>query len=144
MEELIAQLKKDEGFRHSQYKDTLGHSTIGYGTKLPLTAGEAKFISDIRYISEAEGEYLLKVRLTKNSNSLLQLRPFIATLPEKKKFILFNMAYQLGANGVVNFKKMITALAERDYQTAAIEMRDSKWYTQAPNRAEALAKEMEK
>ena len=52
--------------------------------------------------------------------------------------ILFNMTYQLGARGFVNFKKMIKALEKQDYKTAAKEGLDSLWAKQTPNRAKRL------
>ncbi len=53
------------------------------------------------------------------------------------------MVFQLGETGVSKFKNMLKALKEGpDYQTAAIEMLDSRWAKQTPNRAEAMSSEM--
>ena len=41
---LISSLTIDEGFRGNPYKDSLGHLTIGIGTKLPLTETEAQWL----------------------------------------------------------------------------------------------------
>jgi len=56
--------------------------------------------------------------------------------------ILIEMVYQLGVYGVSKFKKMLIALDSKDYQTASIEMLDSKWAKQTPNRAEDLSSRM--
>ncbi|WP_414717526.1 hypothetical protein [Steroidobacter sp.] len=52
------------------------------------------------------------------------------------------MAYQLGTNGVTNFKRMCAALRIRDYSAAAIEMLDSTWAKQTPARAKRMAEIM--
>ncbi len=53
------------------------------------------------------------------------------------------MAFQLGVNGVANFKKMIAALIARDYAAAAREMLDSNWAkVQTPARAQRMAEMM--
>ena len=48
------------------------------------------------------------------------------------------MAYQLGVEGVMKFKKMIAALQNGDYDRAADEMADSLWAKQTPSRAQRL------
>jgi len=126
--ELIDSIKEHEGFDGKPYRDTEGFLTIGYGTKLP--------------ISRAEGEMLLKNRLDILSNELIQKEPMLLNLPSEKQGILFEMAYQMGVNGVLKFKKMWQALENFDYVQAAVEMLDSRWAKQTPNRAQELAKRM--
>jgi lysozyme len=59
------------------------------------------------------------------------------------KEIIIEMVFQLGETGVSKFKNMIKALEDGpDYQTAAIEMLDSKWAKQTPQRAEGMSSEM--
>lgn len=113
----------------NSYEDSLGIPTIGYGTKLPLT--------------EAEAETILAIRLNQKISHLLDAKPIVLRLPQDKQEVLFEMAYQLGVNGLLNFKMMWLALESFDYKVAAAEMLDSKWHTQTPNRAEKLAKQME-
>ena len=52
------------------------------------------------------------------------------------------MAYNLGVDGLLKFKKMWKALEKQDYQTAAEEMKDSKWYHQVGRRSKYLYKKM--
>ena len=56
--------------------------------------------------------------------------------------ILYNMVYQMGVKGVLNFKNMIKALEAKDYKRAGDEMLDSKWAKQTPARANRLSKAM--
>jgi len=121
-------IKKFEGFNGMPYEDSLGFTTIGYGTKLPL--------------SETEATILLKYRLSISKCELLAYKPNITILPQDAQDIVLNMVYQIGIDGVMSFRKMWKALEEEDYNTAAKEMLDSLWAKQTPSRAEELAKRM--
>lgn len=129
MNELINSVKQNEGFRSEVYQDTLGFDTIGYGTKMPL--------------SEEEAELILKHRLNEKIEALISRKSIVLDLPTDKQFVLFEMAYQLGVGGLLKFKKMWKALESKDYKTAGIEMLDSRWAVQTPNRAKELALKME-
>jgi len=118
---LINNIKRHEGFKGIPYIDTEGHSTIGYGTKLPIT--------------EEEGELLLKHRLNKFENELKNKWNAYSTLPKDVQEMCLEMVYQMGINGFLKFKKMIKALEEKDYDKAYAEGIDSLWYYQTPNRA---------
>ena len=124
-DDLINKLKASEGFKGDSYLDSLNIPTIGFGTKLPL--------------SEEEAELLLRSRLNKKINELLNEKPIIFRLPQLKQEVLFEMAYQLGTGGLLKFKKMWSALELFDYETAADEMLDSRWFEQTPNRAKKLS-----
>ncbi len=124
-ERLIEMLKKDEGFKGSPYLDSLGKMTIGYGTLLP--------------IDEIEAELLLIHRLNLVQSELEIRIDFFESLPENIKIALTNMAYQLGVRGVLNFKNMLNALKNGDYQLAYEEALNSKWAKQTPNRAKRTA-----
>ena len=122
---LVNKIKESEGFVGTEYRDSLGIPTLGYGTKLPL--------------SEDEAELILKARLNKKINELLDKKPIILRLPQEKQEVLFEMAYQLGTNGLLKFKRMWAALENFDYIEASTEMLDSKWYIQTPGRAQKLS-----
>lgn len=120
---LIEDIKQEEGFKGTVYKCTEGFDTIGYGTRLPLSKEESELIL----------EYRLKIIKSQLTGYLYNL-----DIKQEARDILFNMAYQLGVGGVLNFKKMIKALEKQDYKTAAKEGLDSLWYKQTPNRAKRL------
>ncbi|MDD2358674.1 MAG: glycoside hydrolase family protein [Thiovulaceae bacterium] len=125
MNEVLESIKKNEGFKGVVYKDTLGFDTIGYGTKLPLTQEEAQLI--------------LVSRMGAKASELKSVQPVFETLPVNKQGIIIEMCYQMGVNGVMNFKNMWFALQKKDYATASKEMLNSKWAKQTPNRANQLA-----
>lgn len=123
----VEDIKNEEGFKGVVYKCTEGFDTIGYGTKLPLTKEEATLLL----------EYRLNKMKSELNSSLYALEA-----PDEVWSILYNMAYQLGVPGVLKFSKFIKALHNKNYSQASIEMLDSKWASQTPNRAKRLADRM--
>lgn len=124
---LIDDIKQEEGFKGIVYKCTEGFDTIGYGTRLPL--------------SEKEAEMILEYRLNILKGNLLSSL-YMLDIDKKAWDILYNMVYQMGVKGVLNFKNMIKALEAKDYKRAGDEMLDSKWAKQTPARANRLSKAM--
>lgn len=128
MKDNLEELRQDEGLELMPYRDTRGFLTIGIGTKLPLTEEEAYMLA----------EHRLKQKTNEVKIMLSHLE-----IDNKAWDILINMAYNLGTEGLLKFKKMIRALEKQDYKTASLEMIDSKWYNQVGVRAEKLVKKME-
>ncbi|MBU1668497.1 glycoside hydrolase family protein [bacterium] len=127
---LIEDIKLEEGFSPVVYKCSEGFDTIGYGTRLPL--------------SKAEAELILISRLSAMKAELAEKQPLILELPKNVQEIIFNMTYQMGINGVLNFKKMWNALQVKNYNEASRQMLSSLWEKQTPNRAKRLAERMAK
>ena len=65
---------------------------------------------------------------------------FVETLIEEKRKQFLLKAF----TGVSKFKMMIKALQNRLYSEAAIQMLDSRWAKQTPNRAKELSEHMAK
>jgi len=61
--------------------------------------------------------------------------------PLRKK-VVANMRFNLGASGLLGFKRMHAALGRDDYEAAADEMVDSRWYRQVGGRAVELVAAM--
>lgn len=127
---LLQKIKESEGFRGMPYDDHLGNPTIGFGTLLP--------------IDEQEAELLLQHRLAKMILHLHNEKPIVLKLNQARQDVLAEMAYQLGVNGVLKFKKMWKAIEDQNYSLASMEMIDSKWFSQTPNRATKLAEIMKR
>ena len=128
MSALIEEIKKSEGFVNHVYKDSLGKDTIGYGTLMPLT--------------EDECELLLVHRLEKMKTSLIDSKYIVGLLSERRQNVLFEMCYQLGVSGLLNFKNMWKALEENNFEEASNQMLDSKWAKQTYKRAYRLSQKM--
>ena len=127
-----------EGFIGSIYLDTENKATIGYGH---LITDEDNFEKNKSYSKDE----LLKVfekDFARAETGADQLVGHIQELHIEAKNVVTEMVYQLGTQGVRNFKKMISALEERDYQRAKSEMLNSRWHQQTTRRCESLAKIM--
>ncbi len=123
MNELIANIKREEGFRSMPYKDSLGILTIGYGTKLGL--------------DEEEAELILRHRLKYFIDKVnFRLREY--DINDEAMKILYEMAYQLGTDGLMKFKHMLKSIDGKDYILASKEGLDSLWAKQTPDRAKRL------
>ena len=106
------------------YADSRGFSTIGYGTKLP--------------IDEKEAELLLLHRLEKMTAQLKERMPYFDDLPQEIRAVLLDMTYNLGVEGIFRFKRMWAAIERRDWRNMALEMQNSRWFTQVGSRADDL------
>ena len=124
---LIEEIKQEEGFSGTVYRCTEGFDTVGYGSRMPITKEEAELLL----------EYRLKAMKAQLTGYLYDI-----DIKDEAWDILFNMAYQLGVKGVLNFKNMIKALKDNDYKEASIQGLDSLWAKQTPNRANRLMKRM--
>lgn len=127
-DELLESIKKNEGFRSRVYKDSLGFDTIGYGFA----------IKDLD-LDENISEQVLIQKLVKLLKSCHKKFPWLDEQPEEVKDVIYEMCYQLGVTGVSKFKKTLTYIKEKDYNTASVEMLDSVWALQTPARAKYLS-----
>ena len=66
------------------------------------------------------------------------------TISDDAKIIIIEMIFQLGGTGVSKFRKMWQALQQDppDYAEASVQMLDSRWAKQTPNRAKEMARLM--
>jgi lysozyme len=127
MQDLKDWIKKCEGFRAFPYLDTVGKVTIGYGRNI-----------DDLGISAAEAEFMLDNDLARCEKDLSQYSWYLIQ-PDNVKMALMNMCFNIGIHRLTGFKKMITALINKDYTNAALEALDSKWATQVGQRAKDVA-----
>ena len=137
---LKEKIKIHEGFRDIIYLDTLNKKTIGYGH---LIVHEDKFVEGKAYPKE-ELEALFDKDFEKGWNLMVQFCEVnnLRSISDDAKEILCEMIFQMGYSGVGKFKNMIKALQNRDYTKASIEMLDSRWAKQTPNRAKELSDHM--
>jgi len=134
VEELKERIKKHEGFRDVIYKDSLGFATIGYGH---LVLPTDDFVEGQQYSKE-----ILDAVFDKDfQNALDNANKLIGDIPlvYQAKEVICEMVFQLGIGGVSKFKNMWKALEDGDYETASVEMLDSRWAKQTPSRAESLS-----
>jgi GH24 family phage-related lysozyme (muramidase) len=104
----LPRLKIEEGFRSRTYKDTNGIETIGYGFN--LQAGITPFAAAA----------LLTAQMTEAHIALLRL-PWYAALDEVRQSVCLDIDINEGEGGLLKFPHMISALARKDWPTAATE-----------------------
>ena len=130
METLIERIKRHEGLRLRPYRDSLGNASIGYGhyLRIPISKTAALTIlqNDVTH-AWLEG-YNLPAKVTGAPG-----------LTEKRKEVLIEMIFNLGFHGVLQFKRMLKAIEQEDFDLAAKEMLDSLWAKQVKSRAIELA-----
>ena len=125
---LIKSIKQHEGYVGVVYKDSLGIDTIGYGfaiKDLELDTDVCDIILE-RKLKELEDRVNLKFSWYKY-------------MPQEIKDVVMEMCYQLGVTGVSKFKKTLAYLQDKRWEEASVEMLDSLWAKQTPNRAKELS-----
>ena len=119
------------------YKDSLGYATIGYGH---LVRPDEQWEEGKEY-SKEELEHVFKNDFNNAVDQATGLMNGIS-LDDKAREVIIEMVFQLGVGGVGKFKKMWEALRNGDYAEASVQMLDSRWAKQTPNRAESLSSVM--
>lgn len=134
------QLKTDEGYVDKIYLDSLGYRTFGIGHLVKESDPENKLevgtsIDKSRIDSAFIEDFNEAAATTKN------IYPKCDTWPSAVKEVMVNMAFNLGGR-LRQFKKLEQALNARDWNTAADEMMNSKWYGQVKTRGKRLVNKM--
>lgn len=128
---LMADLRDDEGWRPHPYPDHLGYLTIGYGFLIDPRRGGG--------LPRPVAEFWLRYAVNERVDALRKQWPAFDDQPLEVKRALGSMAYQMGADGVLKFKRMLAALEAGDRATAADEALESEWAKQTPERANRMA-----
>jgi lysozyme len=138
---LREEIAADEGIKHEIYLDHLGLPTFGIG-HLVLD-------SDPEH-GEPVGTPVSEERVVEAFDSDVEtvladceeLYDDFAELPEEVQLIIANMMFNMGRPRLSKFKGMKAGVDARDWNKAADEMVDSRWYKQVTNRAERLVERM--
>ena len=141
IEKLREEIEYDEGNVKSIYLDHLHLPTFGIGHLVRESDPEYGWevgtpVSDDR-CAEAFNEDIKTV-----VSDCYKLYPDFDDLPEEAQRIIANMCFNLGYPRLSKFKGMKRGVDARDWQSAADEMVDSRWYRQVTNRAERLVERM--
>ena len=135
-DKLLESVKKHEGYRNKVYLDTLGKRTVGVGH----LCVEDFWEDDKEY----EEDFLMDILKKDLQQAIRQANSMCEGLKisEDAKIIIIEMIFQLGGTGVSKFRKMWQALQQDppDYAEASVQMLDSRWAKQTPNRAKEMAR----
>lgn len=138
---VFEQLKIDEGVVYEVYLDHLGLPTFG--------VGHLVLESDPEY-GEPVGTPVSEERVKECFDNDIEtaiseceiLWENFADFPGEVQEILVNMMFNMGRPRLSGFKNFRAALDEGDWNRAADEMVDSRWYRQVGKRAERLEERM--
>jgi lysozyme len=122
----VARLKIDEGFRATKYLDSVGKETIGYGFNITAgitqTAAQALLAAQVADLAKALGGYW-----------------WATGLDDARMSVVVEVAFNDGLNGLLHFVKCLTAIGNKDWQTAHDELLNSDAAHLLPTRYNALA-----
>ena len=137
-----ALINEREGFSDTAYEDppgsgkwSIGNGTQTYADGTPVKAGDT--------ITEAEATNLTNHHIGIATDAAKNNVENFDELSPELQTALVSHAYQLGAAGQAEFKKMIAAIEAGDYDTAIAEAEDSLWATQTPKRLADLKAALE-
>jgi lysozyme len=138
MDKLLESVKKHEGYRNKVYLDTLNKRTVGVGH----LCVEDFWEDDKEY----EEKFLMTILEHDLQTAIKSAEKLCEGLKisDDAKIIIIEMIFQLGGNGVSKFRKMWQALQQDppDYAEASVQMLDSRWAKQTPNRAQEMSDHM--
>ena len=141
IEKLREEREYDEGNVQKIYLDHLGLPTFGIGHLVRESDPEHGWevgteVSNDRCV-EAFNEDIKTV-----VSDCYKLYEDFDDLPEEAQRIIANMMFNMGRPRLSKFKGMKAGVDARDWNKAADEMVDSRWYRQVTNRAQRLVDRM--
>jgi|TARA_B100001964_G_scaffold166347_1_gene182671 lysozyme len=139
-DKLVESVKKHEGYRDVVYRDTLNKRTIGFGHLCVEDHWEDGKKYDKEYLEKILKEDL-QYAINQGEGMCKDLK-----ISDDAKFLIIEMIFQLGSAGVQKFRRMWSALEEDppNYFEAHVQMLDSRWAKQTPERATEMAEQMQK
>ncbi len=126
---LKERIKINEGYSARPYKDQLGFYTIGYGHLIkPQEKKYFKKSFKKKYFDELfEVDFSIALKIYNNQF-------YKKRFNKRQQELVIEMLFQLGEKNVLRFKKMLSYLDKNQKYMTCLEMMDSLWYRQTPNR----------
>ena len=140
-DDLIRELKADEGEVLSVYICPAKYKTCGVGHKLVPTDPEYDWSEGTPITQDRSDELLARDIATALADCQWSLENW-DDLPDEVQLICANMMFNLGRTRFQKFVRFRAAVVEGDWAAAADEMQDSLWARQVPNRASRLISRM--
>lgn len=132
--ELTKQLRADEGVVSHAYQDHLGFWTIGVGRLIDKRKGGG--------LRPFEIDYLLRNDIEDRINELTKRLSWFQNLDDARRAVLVNMSFQMGVDGLMQFRNTLEMIKQGDFDKAADGMLNSLWARQTPERAKRLSLQM--
>lgn len=130
-ERLEQEVIAHEGKSKWVYKDSQGYDTIGIGRLCDKRKNAG--------LSDDEMLYLLRNDLSEAKLELTPYSWFIA-LDDVRQGVLIELCFNIGIDSLLQFKRMIQSVSDKDYSLSAKELINSLWSKQVgPNRSQNMA-----
>lgn len=161
--DIIARIKKHEGYRLDAYKDSLGIWTIGVGFNLERAgANEALKRAGVNpdliwesieacnkrgggrkpgdrtgeaVLTDEQVNRMLAADVATSTADCYKLCPDMNTWPADARMVLIDLHFNMGAKTMRTFKNTLKAFNAKDWKLAADNLTKSKWFTQVGRRA---------
>ena len=141
LDKLREEIKYDEGSVNEIYLDHLGLHTFGIGHL--VTEWDEEYGWEVGTpVSEDRCNECFDTDIQIVLSDCDRLYPDFNELPEEVQRIIANMMFNMGRPRLSKFKGMKRGVDARDWNAAADEMVDSKWYRQVTKRADRLVERM--
>ena len=141
IDKLREEITYDEGVKYEVYLDHLGLPTFGIGHL--VTKNDKEYGEDVGYpVSEQRVNEVFEEDMKIVLNDCQILYDDFDDLPEECQHIIANMMFNMGRPRLSKFKGMKRGVDERNWNAAADEMVDSRWYRQVTKRADRLVNRM--
>jgi lysozyme len=138
---LREEIAADEGCKYEVYLDHLALPTCGVGHL--ITENDEEHGKPVGTVVEQERvRKLFALDIAVTIDECKVLYPDFDDFDEELQHILCNMMFNMGRPRLSAFKLMQAAIDNKDFNEAAEQMVDSRWYTQVPNRARRLVDRM--
>lgn len=128
-------ITENEDNRLFAYDDATGDKIVpGYKMKGHPTIGVGRAL-DVKGISKDESYMLLQRDLFDAAKGIeAQNLSFWKELSYQRKAVLVDMAHNMGITGLMGFKQMMKALALKNYDKAALELKASSYFYEVNSR----------
>ena len=137
LQRLREDLETDEGVKYEIYLDHLGYPTFGIGHLIREDDPEHGEATGTE-VSESRVAEAFEQDVQTVLSDCAKLYSNFDELPEEAQLVIANMMFNLGYPRLSAFKGMKAGVDARDWNRAADEMIDSRWYKQVTNRAQRL------
>jgi GH24 family phage-related lysozyme (muramidase) len=147
--DIIPRVKKHEGVKPKKYIDSRGIPTVGVGFNLKRSDADQKLKSvganpikvkqGKQALNNNQIETLLVGDLKISKEAANRIVGNLTQHPAGVQGVLVEMAFNLGATGLYEFKNFVNAVKAKNYSNAAQEMLKSNWSKQVGDRAKTLA-----
>ena len=120
---LEALIKHHEGYSEKMYRCSAGKLTIGYGFNL-----------EDNVMCQEAAEAQLRCDIEKVEKRMDRVIPEFKGLTGARRAALIDMGYNLGVPGIRKFRNMWSAIRQGNWDAAAYQAQDSRWFRQVKSR----------